>query len=64
MFDWVLKTVLNFGFGKRHEIWIEKKQPPEVFYKKDILQNFAKFIGKHLCCKPKVGHFIKKEAPT
>ena len=22
---------------------------PEVFYKKDVLRNFAKFIGKHLC---------------
>ena len=21
----------------------------EVFYKKDVLRNFAKFIGKHLC---------------
>ena len=24
------------------------KQPPEVFYKKGILKNFSKFIGKHL----------------
>ena len=22
---------------------------PEVFYKKDVLENFAKFTGKHLC---------------
>ena len=22
---------------------------PEVFYKKGVLRNFAKFIGKHLC---------------
>ena len=22
---------------------------PEVFYKKSVLRNFAKFIGKHLC---------------
>ena len=22
---------------------------PEVFYKKDVLRNFAKFTGKHLC---------------
>ena len=26
-----------------------QKQPPEVFYKKDDLKNFAKFTGKHLC---------------
>ena len=26
-----------------------QKQPPEVFCKKGVLLNFAKFIGKHLC---------------
>ena len=26
-----------------------QKQPLEVFYKKGVLKNFAKFIGKHLC---------------
>ena len=25
------------------------KQPPEVFYKKTVLKNFAIFTGKHLC---------------
>ena len=25
-----------------------QKQPPEVFYKKVSLKNFAKFTGKHL----------------
>ena len=25
------------------------KQLPEVFYKKGVLRNFAKFTGKHLC---------------
>ena len=25
------------------------KQPPKVFYKKVVLNNFAKFTGKHLC---------------
>ena len=24
-------------------------QPPEVFYKKSVLRNFAIFTGKHLC---------------
>ena len=28
---------------------IYKKQPPEVFNKKGVLRNFAKFTGKHLC---------------
>ena len=26
-----------------------KKQPPEVFYEKSVLRNFAKFTVKHLC---------------
>ena len=26
-----------------------KEQPPEVFYKKVVLKNFAKLTGKHLC---------------
>ena len=25
------------------------KKPPEVFYKKGALKNFAKFFGKHPC---------------
>ena len=35
----------------KHE-WLNlvlQKQPPEVFYKKKVLRNFAKFTGKHLC---------------
>ena len=24
-----------------------QKQPPEVFFKKDVLKNFANFAGKH-----------------
>ena len=27
----------------------KQKQPPEMFYKKGVLKNFAKFTGKHLC---------------
>ena len=26
-----------------------QKQPPEVFFKKGVLKNFANFTGKHLC---------------
>ena len=33
-------------------VWIVtlcfQKQPPEVFYKKDVLRNFTKFTGKQL----------------
>ena len=29
-----------------------QKQPPEVFYKKGVLKNFAKFTGKHLYQSP------------
>ena len=29
--------------------WFVQRQPPEVFYKKGVLRNFAKFTGKHLC---------------
>ena len=32
-----------------HLIFILQKQPPEVFCKKGVLRNFAKFKGKHLC---------------
>ena len=28
---------------------MHRNGPPEVFCKKDILTNFAKFTGKHLC---------------
>ena len=26
-----------------------QKQPPQTFYKKDVLKNFVKFTGKYLC---------------
>ena len=26
-----------------------QKQPPEVFFEKGVLKNFANFTGKHLC---------------
>ena len=50
----------------------KQKQPPEVFCKKCVFKNFAKFTGKHLCqilfllklqilglqaCRPKTGNF-------
>ena len=33
-----------------------QKQPPEVFYEKDVLRNFTKFTGKHLCQKKRLWH--------
>ena len=40
-----------------------QKQPPEVFCKKGVFENFAKFTGKHMCwslflCRP-LGHTRK-----
>ena len=38
-------------------------QPPEVFCKKSVLKNFAKFTGKHICQSlffNKVFFFFKK----
>ena len=33
----------------------------EMFCKKSVLRNFAKFKGKHLCQSPEACNFIKKE---
>ena len=38
------KTASNHGYLKSGQ-----KEPPELFYKKDVLKNYAKFTGKHLC---------------
>ena len=48
-----------------------QRQPPEAFFKKGVLRNFAKFTGKHLwqslffnkvaVLRPKACNFIKKE---
>ena len=45
-----------------------QKQPPEVFYEKDVLRNFAKLTEKHLCqglflikLQTQAFNFIKKE---
>ena len=37
-------TIRNLRHGLN-----KQRQPPEVLYKKAVLKNFAKFIGKHLC---------------
>ena len=33
---------------------------PELFCRKDVLRNFAKFTRKHLCLWPEACNFIKK----
>ena len=38
-----------------------QKQPSQVFYKKGVLQIFAKFTGKHLCQNLYFNTFIKRE---
>ena len=56
-----IKPVMFCIFPKLNK----KKHPPEVFYKKVVLKNFAKFTGNHLCqslCLNKVAcNFIKEE---
>ena len=44
-------------------ILITPEAVAEVFCKKGILRNFAKFTGKHLCqsFKPQACNFIEKE---
>ena len=43
--DWFLEMVYQ-NLCPQSEV---QKQPPEVFCKKGVLRNFAKFTGKHLC---------------
>ena len=57
---WLLKYLRSrYSLLKMHKavyLWFWKtagaylqKQPPEIFYKKGVLKDFAKFTGKHLC---------------
>ena len=45
--------VCNRLIAKKGLVYIEvtgfQKQPPEVFFEKGVLRNFAKFTGKYLC---------------
>ena len=51
-FSWILVNLscqlLNISEKEQAIIKYFQKQPPEEFYKKAVLKNFAKFIGKHL----------------
>ena len=46
LYVFMLKLYLCY---RKWKINKTKKQSPEVFYKKSISKNFAKFTGKHLC---------------
>ena len=39
---------------------INRSSRPEVFYKKGVLRNFAKFTGKHLCQSLRPATLLKK----
>ena len=43
---WKISFIHEIVLFPHHDI---QKQPPEVFYKKGVLKNFAKFTGNHLC---------------
>ena len=54
--DMVLNTPLSHVLSTQYYNTDVCKDPndyrstrPEVFYKKGVLRNFAKFVGKHLC---------------
>ena len=64
MFGVYLKDLLVIAFSILITHLVESYQPdsvlgmPQVFCKKGILRNFAKFTGKHLC----QSHFFNKIA--
>ena len=45
----LLKQVKECYFLSDFLPWIFRSSRPAVFYKKGVLNNFAKFTGKHLC---------------
>ena len=57
----VLQAIIeNFIFHIFAILILSKSSHPEVFCKRGVLRNFAKFTGKHLC--QSLFNFIKKEA--
>ena len=51
LFKWFSDNQMKATPGKCHFLSSlnSQKQPQEVFCKKSVLKNFAKFTGKHLC---------------
>ena len=60
--------ILNSSYFGHIQIYyksIYRSSRPEVFCKKGVLRNFAKFTGKHLRThRPQASNFIKKETQT
>ena len=54
-FEHVMEIFVGFAIS---DIFLIRKQPPDLFYKKDVLKNFVKFTGKRLC----QGLFLNKVA--
>ena len=53
---WMFEVIIS----RLLEIFVTfQKQPPDVFYKNDVLKNFVIFTEKHLCCRPS-GYFEKQ----
>ena len=49
MFYGPVSSSNGFILSKLYALIVVKKQPPEAFFKKAVLKNFAIFTGKHLC---------------
>ena len=47
--DW---TKINYNAHIAHISRVKRSSRPDVFCEKDVLRNFAKFTGKHLCQSP------------
>ena len=41
--------MIDFCTESSFSQWVSRTSHPEVFCKKGVLENFAKFTGKHLC---------------
>ena len=72
MWEVVARCSAKTSSWKFHKIYREipvlessfwRSSRPEVFCKKEVLENFGKFKGKHLCQSPAC-NFIKKETGT
>ena len=56
-----LKPITKYFSVTSNHLEYTRSSRPEVFCKKVVLRNFAKFTGKQLCQRPQACIFIKKE---
>ena len=42
------QLLVTIAYHSYYSISAIQKQPPDVFYKKNVLKNFVKFTGKHM----------------